>query len=79
MSSPVTGNIDSVAVREPVEAVYLGDAVHASFDGYHIWLKTADGRPIKESPAKVDDHGMDATRYACAYADRLGLVVVKAY
>lgn len=43
MSSPVTGNIDSVAVREPVEAVYLGDAVHASFDGYHIWLKTADG------------------------------------
>lgn len=23
--------------------VYLGDAVYASFDGYHIWLKTGDG------------------------------------
>jgi hypothetical protein len=23
---------------------YLGDAVYASFDGYHIWLRTGDGR-----------------------------------
>lgn len=22
---------------------YLGDAVFASFDGYHIWLRTGDG------------------------------------
>lgn len=22
---------------------YLGDAVYASFDGYHIWLTTKDG------------------------------------
>ena len=22
---------------------YLGDAVYASFDGYHIWLRTGDG------------------------------------
>lgn len=22
---------------------YLGDAVYASFDGYHIWLKTGNG------------------------------------
>lgn len=22
---------------------YLGDAVYASFDGYHIWLTTGDG------------------------------------
>jgi hypothetical protein len=22
---------------------YLGDAVYASFDGHHIWLKTGDG------------------------------------
>lgn len=25
------------------EEVYLGDAVYASFDGYHIWLRTGDG------------------------------------
>ena len=24
-------------------AEYLGDAVYASFDGYHIWLPTGDG------------------------------------
>lgn len=23
--------------------VYLGDAVFASFDGWHIWLRTGDG------------------------------------
>lgn len=40
-------------------------------DGY-VWEKAADGRPVKEAPVKVDDHGMDATRYACAYADGLG-------
>lgn len=22
---------------------YLGDAVYASYDGYHIWLRTGDG------------------------------------
>lgn len=47
-------------------------------DGY-IWQKSADGRPVKEEPVKVNDHGCDAMRYACAYADRLGLVVVRAY
>lgn len=23
--------------------MYLGDAVYASYDGYHIWLRTEDG------------------------------------
>jgi PBSX family phage terminase large subunit len=41
-------------------------------DGY-VWEKAADGRPIKESPVKVDDHGVDCTRYAVAYADGLGV------
>jgi hypothetical protein len=22
---------------------YLGDAVYASFDGFHVWLRTGDG------------------------------------
>ncbi len=25
------------------DELYLGDAVYASFDGYHIWLRTSDG------------------------------------
>lgn len=29
--------------QEVVPREYLGDAVYASFDGYHIWLKTGDG------------------------------------
>ena len=33
------------------------------FDSY-VWGKGLDGRPVKEEPVKVDDHGMDATRYA---------------
>ena len=26
-----------------VTEMYLGDAVYASFDGYHLWLTTSDG------------------------------------
>lgn len=47
-------------------------------DGY-VWEKSADGRPVKEAPVKVDDHGCDAMRYACAYADGLGVVKVYSY
>lgn len=31
-------------LTEPSEASYLGDAVYASFDGYHIWLHLNDHR-----------------------------------
>jgi hypothetical protein len=41
------------------------------FDGY-IWATSPDGRPVKEEPLKVDDHGMDATRYLVAHVDKLG-------
>ncbi len=47
-------------------------------DGY-VWTKSADGRPVKEEPVKVDDHGCDALRYAVAWADGLGVVKVTAY
>jgi phage terminase large subunit len=30
----------------------------------YVWQKSADGRPVKEQPVKLDDHGMDALRYA---------------
>lgn len=29
----------------------------------YIWAPTQDGKPQKEEPLKVDDHGMDAMRY----------------
>lgn len=28
------------------DCVYIGDAVYASCDGYHIWLETTDGLKI---------------------------------
>jgi phage terminase large subunit len=37
------------------------------FPGY-VWLKSEDGRPIKEQPdPSVPDHGLDAARYAAMF------------
>jgi phage terminase large subunit len=38
------------------------------FPGY-VWPKGQDGKPVKEVPVKVNDHGMDTTRYAVKYVD----------
>lgn len=40
----------------------------AEITGY-VWQRGSDGRPLKEAPVKVDDHGMDCARYACAQLD----------
>lgn len=36
------------------------------FDGYS-YAKRTDGKENKEEPVKLNDHGMDALRYACMY------------
>jgi hypothetical protein len=41
------------------------------FDGY-VWARPTDGRAAKEEPVKLNDHGMDAMRYAVAHVDDLG-------
>lgn len=46
-------------------------------DGY-IWPKAGDGRMAKDHPLKLDDHGMDSTRYAVAYVDNVGTVPLDA-
>jgi hypothetical protein len=38
----------------------------------YAWPKGRDGRPVKEVPVDVDNHGMDSCRYVCAYVDGLG-------
>lgn len=35
----------------------------------YVWQVSKDGRPVKEVPVKVNDHGMDAMRYAVMYID----------
>jgi phage terminase large subunit len=46
-------------------------------DGY-IWPKGQDGKPVKEVPVDKDNHGMDAMRYAAAYADSRGVLWLEA-
>jgi PBSX family phage terminase large subunit len=38
----------------------------------YVYPKGADGKPTKEEPVKVDDHGMDTMRYAVRYVDGAG-------
>jgi phage terminase large subunit len=35
----------------------------------YTWQLSADGRPVKEEPLKVHDHGCDAMRYMVAHVD----------
>jgi len=35
----------------------------------YSWKKYPDGRPNKEEPIKIDDHGCDTTRYIVMYVD----------
>ena len=32
-----------VTPKPEFPVMYLGDAVYATFDGYHIWLRTSNG------------------------------------
>lgn len=38
-------------------------------DGY-VWEPSPDGKPSKERPLKVNDHGADCARYLCAHVDQ---------
>ena len=40
-------------------------------DGY-AWHSAPSGKLAKDQPVKIDDHGMDAMRYAVAYVDGIG-------
>lgn len=45
----------------------------------YSWPQSDDGKPIKEVPIKINDHGMDAMRYAAIFLERgegYGRVVV---
>ena len=36
---------------------------------HYIWQQSKEGRPVKEEPLKVHDHGMDAMRYLVMQLD----------
>jgi hypothetical protein len=35
----------------------------------YIWPTGASGKPVKETPVDLDNHGMDALRYAVMFED----------
>jgi hypothetical protein len=47
--------IVDVSPKPPIEPMYMGDGVYASFDGYHIWLKTQEGMAIALEPSVYDN------------------------
>lgn len=60
---------DSLVERDSaLEAAYKPLCTEDEFPAY-VWAKTADGKPNKEVPLKLNDHGMDTTRYAVMYLD----------
>nr|WP_294577192.1 phage terminase large subunit [uncultured Rhodopila sp.] len=58
---------DSLVERDPalVEAK-MPTCFEEEIDGY-VWPKGIDGRPVKEEPVKLNDHGCDAARYMAMY------------
>lgn len=65
---------DCLIERDPVmsEAKKPGCASE-EIEGY-LWKKSPDGKPIKEEPNGIDDHGMDMLRYMVMQLDGGGLV-----
>lgn len=60
---------DALVSADPLLlAAKLPTCTEQEMPGY-VWQKYADGKPNKEQPIKVNDHGCDATRYMVAYVD----------
>jgi phage terminase large subunit len=51
-------------------------SIDQEFDVYS-WPKAQDGKPLKEVPIKMYDHGMDNLRYLVRHIDRLGTSLIR--
>ena len=58
-----------VEVDDSLQKAKRPTCTEQEMPGY-IWQTTPDGRPDKEEPLKLNDHGCDAARYACLYVER---------
>lgn len=60
---------DSVVERDPdLEEGKKPIGLAEEIEGY-IWAPSLEGKPVKEEPAKIDDHALDAARYVVAHLD----------
>jgi len=57
-----------VEIDPLLEADRLPTCTEDELPGY-AWSKTPDGKPNKEQPVKMNDHGCDTTRYGVMYLD----------
>ncbi|MCB0003553.1 MAG: terminase, partial [Anaerolineae bacterium] len=57
-----------VEVDETLDAARKPLCTEQEFPGY-VWQHDTSGKPVKEAPVKVNDHGVDAVRYAVMYVD----------
>lgn len=63
---------DSLVERDvSLQLKFKPTCTEEEFPAY-AWQPTPDGKPAKEEPVKIDDHGMDALRYGVMWLDGLG-------
>lgn len=60
-----------VELDETLAEKHLSTNTEQEFDVYS-WPKSTDGKPVKDLPVKMFDHGMDAIRYAAMYLKDAG-------
>jgi PBSX family phage terminase large subunit len=67
---------DALVEADPrLVAAKLPTSTEEEVPGY-VWQQAPEGRAAKEEPLKVNDHGMDAMRYAVMYLEHAGPVRV---
>lgn len=59
-----------IEVDKELDEKGLPRSTDDEFDNY-VYPKNLEGKPIKDLPVDMNNHGMDAMRYAVAYADSL--------
>jgi PBSX family phage terminase large subunit len=60
---------DAVVERDPdLEDARKPCSTLEEIPGY-VWASSPDGKPVKEEPVKMNDHGCDAKRYICVDRD----------
>jgi len=63
---------DSLVEPDPeLQRLHLPLCTADEFPAY-VWPESRDGKPIKEVPLDLNNHGCDATRYAVMYLDGSG-------
>lgn len=58
---------DSLVARDPLLVKARAPVCSTEEFESYVWPLYRDGRPIKEDPVKLNDHGVDCDRYACMY------------